>query len=488
MPRRKKEDINEEIKETKVAKTKKETATKKTTKTVAEKKEPAKKTTKAVVDKEDKKEAKPKKTTKKSTTKKETRSTTKKSEEKEPKVKKTTTAKKTSSVKKPTKETEPKEKPIRHNDMYDDYDDEEDNEITNPFLVEEDEEEDNDEFTEDDLKASESFDETEYEAEYEKEQAEKMGKRKYKKVFSTSSHSEQVRQKFFDICERYNSGDEQTKKDACEDAINELQNFVHFVIKRKYSTYTKYYEDLVQEGILGILKGMEKYDPSKSLPTTYFNLYIIHEISKYIDTEVNKTTSHYSSNLTKINRVIDNFEQTGRKWDVNDIVVETGLNMETVVQCLNIKECKNEVYIDAEETPEFNIKDNHMTPEQEVIENERTNVLTDAIKTLLPEEQKVLTYRYGLGGTKVISYKEIAKQMGISIEKVRKYRHDAIRKLKYKATVRNTFKEYINDEEEKLRNSTQVALVQSDLATSMLDEIEELDIDFDSIFNDDDDM
>lgn len=309
-------------------------------------------------------------------------------------------------------------------------------------------------------------------------------KKGHKRVYKTSNKSEDIRQRFVGICERYQSDDPEIKKDALNEAINELKSFVHYIIKKKYSTYGKHYEDLVQEGIIGIMKGMEKYDPAKSLPTTFFNLYIIHEMSKYIDTEVNKTTSHYSSNLTKINRVIDRLEQQGKKWTENDIAIETGLNMETVIQCLNIKEYKNEMYYETDEILEANISEHSKSPETQYLENEKLAVLYKSIGTLLPEEIQVLQYRYGLAGTETISYKEIAKEMNISIEKVRKYRHDAIRKLRHKAQMRNVFRDYIYDGENNSINETDVSFIPEELANNMMKEIEEIDFDFEQLLGD----
>ena len=349
-------------------------------------------------------------------------------------------------------------------------------------LTEEDEEIDEDQITDIELEMTENLD-LEYEEEINADNKTDEKKQNYSRVYKASNSSENIRQRFVRICDKYNSGDEVKKKEALQEAIDELQSFVHYVIRKKYSTYTKHYEDLVQEGFMGIIKGMEKYNPEKSLPTTYFNLYIIHEMSKFIDTEVNKTTSHYSSNLTKINRVIDKLEQEGTKWTPTDIAIQTGLNMETVIQCLNIKEYKNEMYYENDEILEANITERNPSPEDVYIEEEKNRILYNAISTLLPEEQQVLIYRYGLKNSKVISYKEIAKIMGISIEKVRKYRHDALKKLKHKNNMRQTFRDY-SSEEENLLNETNIPLIQEDLANNAMNEIEEIDFDFDEFLND----
>lgn len=359
-------------------------------------------------------------------------------------------------------------------------DDDDDDDIK-PFKLEEPEEEieDPDEINDEEILTAQGLDqdfENELESEEESDDADS---KTYSRVYKASSKSEQIRQKFIGICEKYNSGDPVLRQESLNEAIDELRSFVHYVIKKKYSTYGKHYEDLVQEGYIGIMKGMEKYDPTKSLPTTFFNLYIIHEMSKFIDTEVNKTTSHYSSNLTKINRVIDKFEAQSKKWTPTDIAVETGLNMETVIQCLHIKEYKNEMYYENDEILEANISERTPSPEQAYIENEKLEVLYNSISTLLPEEIQVLKYRYGLAGSKTISYKEIAKEMNISIEKVRKYRHDAIRKLRHKAGMRNVFRDYINDGESNSITENDISLIPEETANNMMNELEELDFNFD---------
>ena len=374
-----------------------------------------------------------------------------------------------------------KKKPGRKKKVTYTVDLEQDDDDIKPFKLEEPEEEieDPDEINDEELLIAQGLDQ-DFENDLESEKdLDDADNKTYSRVYKASSKSEQIRQKFIGICEKYNSGDPVLRQESLNEAIDELRSFVHYVIKKKYSTYGKHYEDLVQEGYIGIMKGMEKYDPTKSLPTTFFNLYIIHEMSKFIDTEVNKTTSHYSSNLTKINRVIDRFEAQSKKWTPTDIAVETGLNMETVIQCLHIKEYKNEMYYENDEILEANISERTPSPEQTYIENEKLEVLYNSISTLLPEEIQVLKYRYGLAGSKTISYKEIAKEMNISIEKVRKYRHDAIRKLRHKAGMRNVFRDYINDGESNSITENDISLIPEETANNMMNELEELDFNFD---------
>ena len=457
MPRTKKiVDNSEEILE---KKTTKKTKTAKKESVSKAKKETKKTTKKKATEVEEVKEEKKKKS--------------KKSEAAAEKEEKTAKAKKEKDPAKKTKTSKKKVDEVAEDSFHYGDDDDED-EIIEADFTEDEEDIDSDEINSEDLELASDLDLDDFES-FEDEESDGTKKRVYK----VSERAEEIRKRFIGICEKYNSGNPEIKKEGINEAIEELKSFVHYVIKKKYSTYGKYYEDLVQEGVVGIIKGLEKYDPTKSLPTTFFNLYIIHEMSKYIDTEVNKTTSHYSSNLTKINRVIDKFEQEGRKWNATDIAVQTGLNMETVIQCLHIKDYKNEMYYETDENLESKISEHGDSPEQQFVKNERLAILYRSIGTLLPEEIQVLKYRYGLLGAQTISYKEIAKEMGVSIEKVRKYRHDAIKKLRHKSSMRSVFKDYINENDTNSIKENDIAIIPEEIIDNTIKELEEIDIDFD---------
>lgn len=298
-----------------------------------------------------------------------------------------------------------------------------------------------------------------------------------KTKFKVSETSEAKRTRFIDICERYKSEDPEIRSQALADAISELEGFVHYIIKKKYSTYGKYYEDLVQEGKIGIMEGMKKYDPNITLPSTYFNVYIIHEISKFIDTEINRTTSHYSSNLMKINKVIDRFSQEGRDWSPSDIAVETGIKMETIIQCLQIKECNKEKYYESTEMMEKDITQKDKSPEEQVLENEKLNTLYQAIGSLEPIERTVIMMKYGIGYPTTYSYKTISEELGVPIEKIKKIRHDCIRKLKNNTRIRTFFKDFSKDNEKNLLNAAEISIIPEKVAERTMDELEKIEFD-----------
>lgn len=296
-----------------------------------------------------------------------------------------------------------------------------------------------------------------------------------KKVYS-STNGNVIQQKFIDIMKKYHSGDPALQMEAKEEALAELEGYVHHIIKKQYSTYGKYYDDLVQEGKIGIICGLDKYDPSRSMPTTFFNFYIVHEMSKFIDTIVNRTTSHYSSNLSKINKTIDKFEKEGREWGPADIAIELGMNMETVIQCLAIQDRKNEVYYESDEILEQQISERGKSPEEQYLENERLSALYQAINSLDDTAKRIIMMKYGVGYPSPLSYKAISEELDIPIDKVKKIRHNSIAELKHNQVMKQVFRDNT-----KKRGYTPakniIAIIPEKIAEDTMDMLESVDLD-----------
>jgi RNA polymerase sigma factor (sigma-70 family) len=291
-----------------------------------------------------------------------------------------------------------------------------------------------------------------------------------------------VRDRFYQIMEDYHSGNTRKKEDALERAMKELEGFIHLIIKRSYSTYTKkYFYDLLQEGYLGVAVGMQKYDPSKSMPSTFFYPYIKHEMQGFITRNVDKTTSHYSTNIKKINKVIAEFEERGIVYTNVDIALQTGMTLETVDQSMAIRKYRDEVHIDA--CP-VNIIDNELeenrrkTPEDEIIAEETTKTIYRTIGTLLTDDEiSVLQYRFGLYDTDAISEGEIAKKLAMPKDKVKRLLNRAIRKLR-SSELSNLYGDNIKKEEPFLED-IEIPLIpreatESDIEfLSMLDDLDD---------------
>lgn len=240
---------------------------------------------------------------------------------------------------------------------------------------------------------------------------------------------------FIQIMQDYHSGDKAKREKASEQAIYALEGVGKSIIQKKYATYApKHYFDLDQCAKLGIIKCLEKFDISKGIaPSTFAYPYMLHEMQSYIDTYVNKTTPHYSSNIRKIKKAISKLEiMTDKDITSIDIAQETGLTIEAVEQALSIIHRTDEVHIDNCTDAFINANIERvglMTPEDELINSEKNLAIEEALSELTENERNIVLRAYGFEG-KPESVKEISKALDIPVDKVKKMQADALRKLK----------------------------------------------------------
>lgn len=273
------------------------------------------------------------------------------------------------------------------------------------------------------------------------------------------------------LVETYQKG-QKLMQDAKEDMVNLLDMFIYYVIERKFNTFKKYTKDLYQEGVVGILKGIDAYKPEKGKPTTFFYIYIVHEMTEFINLNINKTTSHYSANIVKVKRAINHFEREGRKPTIKDIAQETGISAETIAQAINIMESANEVHYETVDYLDANISQRNPSPEDEYLKNETSRLIQEAIDTLPVDEGNVIRLKYGLSGEEPMSYKNISARLGIQIDKVKKLNSAGIRKLRRNKIISGNFKNL--QREEKALNETLVGVVPVSVADAVLKDLDDI--------------
>ena len=291
---------------------------------------------------------------------------------------------------------------------------------------------------------------------------------------------ESIRESFVKIMDKYHNGSTQERQKALADAIGLLDGFVHLIIKRSYYTYAKkYFSDLLQEGYLGIVIGMEKYNPELSMPTTFFFPYIKHEMQGFITKNVDKTTSHYSANIRKINKAIDVFEKNNKQYTNVDIAIQTGMTIETVNQSMAIRNYRNEVHIDG--CPGSVIDDKSVkkvqTPEEAYMEKEQSDIIQRSIiNTLTENEIKVLEMRFGINNKKILPEGEIAKILHVPKDKVKKLLNSAIRKLK-DSEMGSLFKDRLAGQRALIEESC-ISFVPKEIAELEIEQMEAIEISF----------
>lgn len=274
-----------------------------------------------------------------------------------------------------------------------------------------------------------------------------------------------------DLVNKYNSGMQKQLK-AKEDMISKLSLFIYDTISKHFSTFTAYITDLYDEAVIGILKGLDSYDPKISKPSTFFRIYMIHEITEFINSHFNKTTSHYAARIMTVKKAMVKLRKDGSEPTPKEISQETGISPETVIQALKINDMKNEVHYDAPEYIDQNISQSIKSPEAAYIEKETSETIYKAIATLTPDEQEVIILKYGLDDSSQLAYKTISQKTGISIDMVKKLHNRALRKLRKDKQMRKSFSNKLK--EEKILNEGHVGIIPRAVGEDIADDLDNI--------------
>lgn len=242
------------------------------------------------------------------------------------------------------------------------------------------------------------------------------------------------------IMEDFQSGDPTRIARAKEDACENLKGFIIYMIMRNFWTYCRNnFYDLLQCGFIGVIKGMDVYDPTRTKPTTFFKTYIKSEISRYITEFLNHSTVHYASALNKINRAIRYFEANNIEYNDITLAEYTGISLTSVREALASKEAAISVNFQDELENEPGVSSGVATsmicnPETAVEVAEKESIISNAINSLSPIEREIILDYYGFNGDR-LSLREIAENLGITTQQAKVYHQSAISSLYFNSSL-----------------------------------------------------
>ena len=274
---------------------------------------------------------------------------------------------------------------------------------------------------------------------------------------------------------RYHSDDPTVSAKAVEEILDDYKKFItHIINKHFYSYKNQWYEDMFSVGVIGLIESLSKYDPDKSMPTTHFARYIIHEIYEFLATFVNKTTTHYAAKLTAINRAIHDLEAEGiENPTVIDISMKTGIKPEIILKALSIQTATQSASFESEEFLNSKMTDFQKTPDEVVEMNEGISIMFQAIDNLPKNMKGVVLRRNGLGGYEVQSNDVISRDTGIPTNQIRRIYAKALALLR-----ESDMKYFFADNYARSATLKEpVPLVPEDTATRMITAIVAVDID-----------
>jgi RNA polymerase primary sigma factor len=212
-------------------------------------------------------------------------------------------------------------------------------------------------------------------------------------------------------------------------------------LARHYQGYGVPLGDLINEGNLGLIKALKKFDPDRKVRFLSYAIWWIRQsIMKALNEQSRliRVSEDGRSKLKKMKKaVVELMHEIGGEPTFHQIAQELGLSVKEVKRTYQI--VTTEVSLDAPIFPGeshtlLDITDQTAlpSPEEAYETTERTIRLTKALNTLPARERKILGLYFGLNEAKAYTLEEIGKKMGISRERVRQLKSRALKTMRRK--------------------------------------------------------